>query len=56
MSAPLGTFGPLRLRASLIENEHGNVPTRMAEEVPMSAQAGPALRHAGAVIEPGGMT
>jgi hypothetical protein len=54
MSAPLGTFGPLRPPASLIENEHGNVPTWMAEEVPMPARVGPALRQAGVAIEPGG--
>jgi len=54
MSASLGTFGPLRPSASLIENEHGNVPTWMAEEVPMSARVGPAWRQAGVAIEPGG--
>jgi hypothetical protein len=55
MSASLGTFGPLRPPAPLIENEHGNVPMWMAEEVPMSARAGPATRQAGVAIEPGGM-
>jgi hypothetical protein len=55
MSATVGTFGPLRPPASLIENEHGNVRTWMAEEVPMPARVGPAWRQAGVAIEPGGM-
>jgi len=55
MSAPLGTFGPLRPPATLTENERSSVPTPMAEEVPMPAQAGPVLQEADGAIEPGGM-
>jgi hypothetical protein len=54
MSASLGTFGPLRWPASLIENEHGNVSTRVVEEVPMPARIGSVLRQADVAIEPGG--